>query len=509
MIAPINLPPDYVRKVAIPARHAGLPRDQFENFVPRGAYIPLPWALEFHALAREADQEGGPDEIGIGGSRGPGKSHAIFAQLALDDCQRFPGIKALYLRKIAKQAREQLEDLRNKVLRNTPHEFNRNEGIIRFPNGSRIIVGHFKNDSDIDQYLGLEYEIVAIEEATTLTIAKYRAIRDSNRSSVPGVRPRIYNSTNPGGVGHGWYKKKFILPFRKGQEITTRFIPATVEDNRYIDAGYRAKLEENTGWRLRAYRYGDWDIAAGQFFSTWRQSVHVIPPKAIPNDWEVWLSMDYGFVHYTVVHLWAKSHDGIVYTLDEYAARRTPIEINAQGIREMLVRNRIRPSRIRRFVAGSDVFTKDANGVSIADQYKAEGFRLARAQMDRVNGWAAMLQGLGDITEDRTDKIFPTWFVCETCTGLIETMPLLEHNPNRPEDIKKWDVDEDGNGGDDYADSGRYGYMEAYRRKQAQAVAVDWRAGTVGPGEDHGAIYENSLKSDEEISALLDEASYD
>ena len=39
---------------------------------------------------------------------------------------------------------------------------------------------------------------------------------------------------------------------------------------------------------------------------------------------------------------------------------------------------------------------------------------------------------------------------------LIETLPALQHDPNRPEDVLKVDADEDGNGGDDAADALRY-----------------------------------------------------
>ena len=37
--------------------------------------------------------------------------------------------------------------------------------------------------------------------------------------------------------------------------------------------------------------------------------------------------------------------------------------------------------------------------------------------------------------------------------------PALEHNPNRPEDVLKADIDDDGNGGDDSADALRYALM--------------------------------------------------
>jgi hypothetical protein len=42
------------------------------------------------------------------------------------------------------------------------------------------------------------------------------------------------------------------------------------------------------------------------------------------------------------------------------------------------------------------------------------------------------------------------------CRRLIETLPALQHDPNRPEDVLKVDADEDGVGGDDCADCLRY-----------------------------------------------------
>jgi hypothetical protein len=38
---------------------------------------------------------------------------------------------------------------------------------------------------------------------------------------------------------------------------------------------------------------------------------------------------------------------------------------------------------------------------------------------------------------------------------LIETLPALQHEPNRPEDVLRVDADEDGVGGDDIADAVR------------------------------------------------------
>lgn len=53
--------------------------------------------------------------------------------------------------------------------------------------------------------------------------------------------------------------------------------------------------------------------------------------------------------------------------------------------------------------------------------------------------------------------------IFDTCSRLIETIPALQHNPNKPEDVLKWDVDDDGNGGDDAADAWRYGLASKQR----------------------------------------------
>ena len=72
--------------------------------------------------------------------------------------------------------------------------------------------------------------------------------------------------------------------------------------------------------------------------------------------------------------------------------------------------------------------------------------------MDRINGWAEVRQRLGDLE----GGIFPKLFISRVCGRLIETLPGLQHDPNRPEDVLKVDADEEGIGGDDAADALRY-----------------------------------------------------
>jgi len=267
-------------------------------------------------------------------------------------------------------------------------------------------------------------------------------------------------------------------------ETETRFIPARVTDNGFCNPEYRGVLERLTGWERRAWLDGDWDIAAGQYFTTFRRNVHVVcdpltptfnrQPPAIKywddtrgREW--FAAMDYGYAHYTVVLLGCTDGDGNVFVVDEHAERMLLPEAHARAIKAMLGRHSVpadggllmvdgskrRPLRIgdlSRFVAGADVFSRQSDGTSVAKQYAKHGIHLRAANMDRVAGWAEILTRLGDI--DR--GVMPRLFIHERCQRLLGTLPDLQHDPNRPEDVLKVDADDSGAGGDDAADALRY-----------------------------------------------------
>ena len=228
---------------------------------------------------------------------------------------------------------------------------------MRLWDDSRIIIGNFNTESDIDKYLGLEYDVIVLEETTTLTGAKYQALRDSNRTS-KDFQPRIYTTTNPGNVGHAWYKARFIEPYRTGKEERTRFVPATVYDNLHIDRGYVRKLEENVGWKRRAYLLGDWDIAAGQYFVCWRHDRHVVPGFAIAAGWWAWLAMDYGYRHPTVFVLLVETNDGMLYVVDEHVQDGWLPARHADAVASMLSRHGMGEEALAGVPAGVDVFSK-------------------------------------------------------------------------------------------------------------------------------------------------------
>jgi phage terminase large subunit len=433
------------------AKRAGCPRDQTENFL-RARVVLQPRQLLASADARSCDAPEGPDAIGYGGARAGGKSHWLLAQMGADDCQRRPGLKCLLLRKVGKANLEHFEALRRKLFAHLPHEFHAHRGMLTFANGSRIIAGHFQSEKDIDGYLGLEYDVIGVEEATTLTERKYRDISTCCRTSRADFRPRIYSTTNPGGVGHEWYKRLFIV--QRAGDPKTCFISAKLSDNRFTNADYGRQLAQLTGWQRRAWLDGDWDIAAGQFFTQFRQEVHV------RYDFDErrarrWLAaLDYGFSHYTVFLLAAEANDGVVHILDEHAERGWLPERHAEAIHALVERHApLAGSVLRAVAAGADVFAKQYDGSSIAREYARCGITLTGSNTDRINGWAEILRRLGDPHAG----IPPKLYIHPRCSRLVGCIPALQHDPSRPEDVLKVDVDDEtGEGGDDAADCLRY-----------------------------------------------------
>ena len=441
------------------ARETGNPREQIENLA-RGGYCPQPKQLAFHTAARLADEPDGPTQVAQGGARGGAKSHAAVCQMALDDCVRRPGLKWLYLRSVGASARESFEDLLGKALPHLMNCYVVSKSRIELPNGSRTILGGFRNERDIDKYVGLEYDGIIIDDAHLISAGKHAKIRGSLRTSKPDWRPRLYLTFNPGGIGHAYLKAVFVEPWRNGDERDTRFVFSMPEDNAFINKEYADYLDGLTGWLKRAWRYGDFDISAGQFFTTWSHKRHVVEPFEIPRNWRVWLAMDYGFTHWNVVHLLAEDNDGVVYVVDEHAERRWLVRQHAAAVRAMLQRHNLAPYQLWKFVTGADCFAKQGtDGLSVADQWQASGFTLEAANMDRVNGAAECLSRLGDIGAG----IEPTCFIFSRCARLIECIPSLEHDPHRPEDVLKVGTDEDGRGGDDAYDTWRYGLMARVR----------------------------------------------
>jgi phage terminase large subunit len=416
------------------AKDAGAPADQVERFLSIG-YVPLSRMWNFHAAARLCDQSEGPEEIGMGGSRGPGKSHASILQV-VDDLSRRDGLKFLFLRKVQKAAKESFEDLIGRALRFVPHEYAPSTRKLSLPNGSRCIFGGFRDESDIDAYLGIEYDGMVIEESNTLTERKHEMLHGSLRTSRDDWRPRIYHTFNPGAIGHAYIKKKFVLPYRTGREDLTRFIPSTFRDNPFLNPEYKRWLENLSGPLGKAWRDGDFDVFEGQAFITFSYDAHVVEPFEIPGHWARYRGVDWGYAA-PFACLWgAKDPDSgrIVVYRELYVnpgEGDTPLNDRQQARRivemtpaeERILASYMDPSMWASKTSGEQVTTT-------ADIYAQNDLYGTKANNHRLDGKRRIDRLLGNLPDGR-----PGLLIFRNCRNLIRTLPELVFDDTHVEDV--------------------------------------------------------------------------
>lgn len=208
----------------------------------------------------------------------------------------------------------------------------------------------------------------------------------------------------------------------------------------------------------------------GRYFKEWNEARHTCAPFPIPDDWPVWLAIDWGWTHPTAIYVFTLNGDDHLFVIGEHVEAHWLPEQHVMAIRGLIDRLSIAPSRIRNVVAGSDAFAQrgDSQQKTIADQFQQVydesganiGFTLTKANTDRVGGALEVSRRLGNLKA----AIHPTVTIWKTCPRLIACLPRLIHDPARPEDVLKVDADAHGRGGDDEYDGFRYGTMAAYRK---------------------------------------------
>lgn len=401
------------------------------------------------------------DEKLYGGAAGGGKTAAIVAE-AITLALEYPGItinmfrrtipelKATILPEIYKQAGTYI-NARNMEWKGQDRTF-----VLR--NGSKIVLNYLDSDNDIYRYQGAEMPIIAVDELTQFPMAWIEYLLTRNRTSNPTYPVMFIAGTNPGGIGHGWVKARFIDPvppekvntvtLEDGHNVTRVFIPAKVDDHpdERFREDYKRKLSAISDPQLRrALRDGDWDVFAGQVFSEFSRNVHVCDPFAIPAHWQKWRSMDYGNNN-SVIWLAKSPETERVYAYREY--RTTEFVDIATKARN-----------IKQFEAGEDVSygladpsiwggAGDHNtGRSVAEMFQDEGVTWIPANNDRKAGLAAVHDMLG-IAKDG----MPRMMIFSTCVSLIRTLPSLPYDKNKVDDVDTHADDHD-------YDALRYGVM--------------------------------------------------
>jgi hypothetical protein len=362
-----------------------------------------------------------------------------------------------------------------------------------FPNGARLKFEYLDQDSDADNYQGHSYTDVFFEELTHWADAKpVNKLRATLRSA-NGVPCQFHATGNPGGPGHQWVRARYIDPAPLGWKViwedfqnpftgeTIRknrvFIPSKLSENRYLGNDYVANLYQSGSAQLvRSWLEGDWSAIEGAFFPEWSSDKHVIPPFRIPDEWLKFRSADWGSAAPFSVGWWAVVGDdyqlpdgsaasyapahsktlprGAIIRYREWYGASAPnvgLKLPAEQVAEKIKALETQDGKIGYGVLDPAAFSSDG-GPSIAERLSRNGAHFRPADNARVSQRGAM--GGWDQLRARLlgDGERPGIYFFSTCKDAIRTVPALQHDSGRPEDV-------DSEGEDHAADEIRYACM--------------------------------------------------
>ena len=409
------------------------------------------------------------DEALYGGAAGGGKSDALL----MDAIRQVgvPNYKALLLRKTYPQLAELIERSRWLYGRAFPKaRYNGSEHVWRFPSGAQVRFGSINHPQDRINYQGHQYDFIGFDEATHFTQDEVEFLRSRNRPSGPGTRVYCRYATNPGGIGHVYFKRRFVDPAPPGTRIVEKvqalapdgssreyrlsriFIPSTVWDNEALlknNPKYVADLASLPERTRKQLLEGSWDYYAGQVFAEWRNDpghyrdqvwTHVIKPFNIPAWWRIYRGLDWGYERPFSVGWYAVDGDGRMYRIREYygtdgnanqGVRMTPDAV-ARKIKEIESTD---PNLKGRTIIGiaDPAIMHSQTGPETSVEYlmrKGAGIRWQPGNHDRFQG---LMQCHYRLAFGEDGK--PMFYVFSTCRHFIELVPALVYDQANPEDV--------------------------------------------------------------------------
>jgi hypothetical protein len=401
-------------------------------------------------------------EVFFGGARGGGKTDGMLGEWVRHADLYGEHAIGLMLRRTRTELIETIERSRAiyGLMGWTYHETDK---MWRAPNGARLRFAYLERDADAELYQGHNYTRLYVEEIGTFpSPAPIMKLMATLRSSA-GVPVGFRATGNPGGPGHQWVRTRYIDPAPLGNVIIRDdvtglkriFIPSKVDNNVHIDVeAYKQRLRASGSKELvSAWLDGDWSVTLGAFFDCWDSGRHVIRPFEVPKEWMRFRSMDWGSASPFSVGWWAIVQDdfetdgrvlprGCMVRYREWYGMKSGqpnvgVKINAEQV-GMSIAAREKDDKISYGVLDPSAFAEDG-GPSIAERLSrgsANKIHFRRADNTRVprhgamGGWDQLRARLVGDGEGR-----PMIVTFSTCVDSIRTIPFLQHDPDRAEDI--------------------------------------------------------------------------
>lgn len=420
-------------------------------------YTPQPKQMELHASPA--------NEILYGGAAGPGKSHALRFE-ALTWCTRIPRLHVYLFRRIFPELEKNHIIPSLELFPKDLGEYKDQKRRWEFKNGSMLHFCHCQYENDVFNYQGAEMHLLLMDELTTFTELQYDYLRGRVRCALdipPEYKhkvPGIICASNPGGVGHEFAKRRWVdftnkgeIPLKRAPKreggMLRQYIPGKLEDNPMLavrDPDYIHRLDALPEPFRTAYKDGDWDIFVGQAFQFNRVN-HVIKhadAPFVPENAPIYMTFDWGFGAPFSVGWWWVDADNRIYRFHEwYGWNGTPnqglrwedsrIAERIIEIEQQLGIKKDRPWRL----AGHDCWNKkpdykgSGQGPSTAEVFANYGLYLNKADSTREVKIRAFRERLK--IPENGDR--PMLVVYESCDHFIRTIPLLQMDITKVEDI--------------------------------------------------------------------------
>lgn len=418
------------------------------------------------------------DELFYGGAVGGGKSDYLLGDFAQDVPSPWgPHWHGILFR----QTYGELEELISRSQEIYPPWFPavqwmQGDKTWLWPNGATLKMRYLESAADWMRYWGHQYTWIGWDELPNwLDLSAYEKMKVRLRSAHYVPNKRIRATGNPGGPGHHAVKEYFRIDshpmggviFEGAGGMKRLFIRSRLVDNQILvqnDPKYGVRLGGLGEELRRALVDGDWNFVAGAYFDCWNSERHVVRPFELPAHWTRFRSFDWGSARPFSCGWWAiasettQAPDGHVIPRDAmiryrewYGAKLKPdgtrepnagLRMSARDVAKGIIERTPKTEKIAYSVGDPAIHIEDG-GPSIAEMMEAEKLYWDKADNKRIPGWVQMRNRmLGE--DDR-----PMIFCFETCRDSIRTIPTLQHD-----DLKIEDVDTDGE--DHAADDWRY-----------------------------------------------------
>lgn len=280
-------------------------------------------------------------EVLIEGAYETGKTLACLHKInAL--CCKYPNVRVLIVRKTYKSLIQSVVvTYETKVLAYPPKDPRQPVNVFggskpewyEYPNGSRIVLAGMDNP---DKALSAEYDFAYINQLEELTENEYETLlgRVTGRAA-NSPYPQVMADCNPKHPEHWILKRDRLKRFKSRHEDNP-----TLFDQKTGEMTERGKLtmsilDSLTGVRYKRGRLGLWAGAENQVYEGFNDAIHIIEPFDIPDDWQKFRSIDFGYRNPFVCQWWAIDHDGRLYLYRELYRTNVLVEDHAKRIVEL------------------------------------------------------------------------------------------------------------------------------------------------------------------------------